>query len=414
MVNGSNFSDLPNVTYVSNAVVAWKHGQGSGDGTSNYPAIFMWNMTEGNSYIRVDAYNVKTDSEVGISYDDSGKTTQGYKIHLDHPIEFTGESEHDNKVNNFRQGWMPTYLPDMMDSSRDTFYSKDHGFRVEKANYFWNSTWQFHGKEVVPAGVAVNKSNSSLSHRLYSSQNNLVYEGYDGQPSRWIKVNTTVEGKPGDHFFVYNYTLKRAIVFDDVDAELVNGSYVIENTTYDPRVRIVRNATYMNVSREVGLNYTVNETAAPTIGEVLTVMPQNTTVNVTPNNVTSGEVENFTAQATSGNVSFRVTGLNDSHNYTVYRDGVVVVENGTPDNGTLAFSNSNWSKYTFAVVDSGTVSEGDGGNGMILGSGDCEVSVLGFTLSCTVLRSVGFGLGLSVIGIALYTFYRRRQTLFGK
>lgn len=404
VVNGSNFSDLPNTTFISNAATAWKHGSATGDGKSNYPSVNHWNFTENKSYITIRAYDLHEDSEIPIAYGDNGNSNAGIRIGLDHPIELDENSNGNGHLDDYHQGWMPTDIPDIGNNSREDFFVQDEGFKVKKDAYWWNSTWQWPNKQVVPADVTVNKSGGELEHRFYSSNNNRRYDSYQvgSRPVDWFKVNSSVHSFSGDEFYVYHYNLTYALVFEEANAELRDGVYVVKETSDSTEVKVNPVADDPNISRNTSVRYSLKAQTNATIGDIV-VGTDDSQVNLTPNQMRTDEISNFSANSTAGNVTFKLTGLNDSKMYTVYRDGEVYNKNITPTDGELAFHNDQWSTHQFVVEEGGTpLEEIDDSNGILPGD-ECDSLIC---LSQEFLHSVLIGVSIGLLSISAL-FYRR-------
>lgn len=415
VVNGSHNASLPDVTFIETGSIAWRHGRGDTTGDSNYPSAYLWNLTEGKSHITVTGYRTNTTNGtvVGVSHNKTGSASvsDSIDIQLEHQIRFPERVEQKNYLSGYRQHWMPVDSLDFNNASRENFYVQEEGFRVENSSYWFNSTWNpGPQQEAVPVSVSVNSSSGTFSHEWYAGEHGeSSYEkikfGEGG--GKWLKVNTSVDSGTFP-LYVYDYNVTYGIVFTDLDAELQSDTYHLSNPGFAPHVEVRRSMNITNFSRVPQTLYELPGSADNTTIGNLTVRDMSTSTNITPNTIGENESANFTVNTTTGNLTFKISGLNDSESYNVTRDGSIVVKNETPDNGTLTFHNDNWSTHTFAVAAAVSGSEDDTGGGLVVGDRCSSRELFGVCLTETILTSVGLGAALGVLVVVVVI---RRKTL---
>ncbi|MFC6755859.1 MULTISPECIES: metallophosphoesterase family protein [Haloarcula] len=348
VVYGDNFSHLPDGTTIMNTgVVAWEHGNGGGsDSLADYPAIQEIYMEAGESHLNVDAIDTYNETQRAWSYDNSQTRRANITVPLDEPIEF---DDTDSEFDNYEQGWLPT---EFADTGKDDFqwFKDNEGLRVNQTNLWWRSAWKHPNKEVVVSDVTTNKSDIDLDHSL-----EVGGQSYDGnQPVKKFSVNSSVASLGSQVEYVYDYKPQYRLVGEGVALSYASGEYQVIPETTSASVSVREQAT---LERNSNVSYRVASQANATVGD-LSVAADTSEVTMNPNPTTGNEVENVTVNASTGNVAFEVSGLDDSTPYEVYRDGELV-ENKTATNGTIEFSNSAWSEHTFTIVSAGQSDNGD-------------------------------------------------------
>jgi len=179
VVFGSNFSDLPDTTFVQTGVVCYEHGT-----YGDYPSAYIMRIYENQPYAELTAYNIFENTTVGISYDDSPTTVSIINIPLKHPVSLQGF--------NYSFDWIPYRLPD---EGKDVKWFDISKGIIANTDTWYEFVWHWsEPKNVISLQVNYTNQNGSISASYYVSEDGVNWQEttLPTTSTKWIKVYLSV------------------------------------------------------------------------------------------------------------------------------------------------------------------------------------------------------------------------------